>query len=361
MARATEIEFTPEVDALDDIALPRERSELFGHEEAEQELLNAYRSQRFHHAWLIGGPKGVGKATLAFRFARFALANPDRFGAQVMSARDLSVPMESHSARMVAAGSHADLLHLRRPWDEKGKRFKRDLPVDEVRRTVSFFGSTAAGGSWRICIVDAADDMNASAANALLKVLEEPPQNSCFLVLSHNPGRLLPTIRSRCRRLELRKLSDQQITRGLGAYNVQVPHDSAEVDALMAMADGSLRQAILTADGPALALSRDFFSMLRNPADIDMRTAHDFADRVAMRGADDNWACFLELVRNYISGQLRKDKTLHAGHLVRWADLWEKVGQTAALTDALNLDRKQAVLTFLFEIRDAFRQFPAQS
>ena len=350
MAKAPIIEEAPEFDEVDGLPLPREQSQLYGHQIAETELLDAYRSQRFHHAWILGGPKGIGKATLAFRFARFILEHPDRFSTPVMAANSLYVPPESHSARMVAAGSHADLLHLRRPWDLKTKRFKRDLPVDEVRKTTGFFGSTAAGGNWRICIVDSADDMNQSAANALLKILEEPPKQSLFILLSHNPGRLLPTIRSRCRKLTMRKLEEPMIEQALSEMGCS---PSGNTTALHTLADGSLRQAALAANGGALDIAQEFTALVEAVANLDMIRAYSFADKVSARGAEDAWSTFLELARTFLSNQLRKDASSRPDALVRWADLWEKVGRAASIADALNLDRKQVVLSFLIDLRNA--------
>ncbi|KZL17711.1 DNA polymerase III subunit tau [Pseudovibrio axinellae] len=350
MAKAPILEATPEFDEIDGLPLPREQTRLYGHEIAETELLDAYRSQRFHHAWILGGPKGIGKATLAFRFARFILEHPDRFSTHAMAANSLYVPPESHNAQMVAAGSHADILHLRRPWDLKTKRFKRDLPVDEVRKTTGFFGATAAGGNWRICIVDSADDMNQSAANALLKILEEPPKQSLFILLSHNPGRLLPTVRSRCRKLTMRKLDEPIIEQALTESHVGPPRN---LQALHTLADGSLRQAALAINGGALEIAQEFTRLVETAANVDMIRVHSFADKVAGRGAEDAWNTFLELARTFLSNQLRKDASTRPDALVRWADLWEKVGRAAATADALNLDRKQVVLSFLIDLRKA--------
>lgn len=351
MAKAPAMAPAPILDAIEGVPLPREHGHLFGHGEAEQELLSAYQSERMHHAWILGGPKGVGKATLAFRFARFVLENPQRNSPVVQTATSLSVPETSHTARMIAAGSHADLLHLKRPWDEKTKRFKRDLPVDEVRRTVSFFGSTSAGGTWRICIVDAADDMNASAANALLKVLEEPPERSLFLVLSHNPGRLLPTIRSRCRRLELRRLDDGQMSQTLGAFGFSPDEAGVYSPAVLSMADGCPRHAMLALGGEGREVADRFFGLMQSVPAIDMAEGHRFADLVAARGSDDAWYTFLDLARGFLSDRVRKDAQQGAGSLVRWAEVWEKVSDAAAAADALNLDRKQVVLNFLKDLR----------
>ncbi|MET0878015.1 MAG: DNA polymerase III subunit delta', partial [Tardiphaga sp.] len=197
MSKATE----PTVSA----PLPRETTALFGHRDAEQTLLNAYRGGRIPHAWLMSGAQGIGKATLAYRMARFVLAHPDPLSAKVQSAETLDIDAAHPVARQVASGAHGGLLTLERTLNEKGV-MPTFVSVNEVRKTVPFFGSTAAVDGWRVCIVDTVDEMNANAANALLKVLEEPPQRSLFLLVTHAPAKLLPTIQSRCRKLALRPL-----------------------------------------------------------------------------------------------------------------------------------------------------------
>src|SRR3954454_24536493 len=198
----------------DDSAIPhpRETTSFYGHAEAEQALLEAYRAGRMPHAWLIGGPRGIGKATLAYRMARFVFAHPEATAQSVQNAAQLALPPDHPVARRIAAQGHPDLLALERVADEKGK-VPMFIPVDMVRKTIRFFGSTPGGGGWRVCIVDSADEMNAAGANALLKILEEPPAKSLLLVVSHAPGRLLPTIRSRCRRLVLRALRPEGVCR----------------------------------------------------------------------------------------------------------------------------------------------------
>jgi len=351
MARTNEPADIPEVDALPGFPLPHERERLIGHRETEQALLDAYRSERLHHAWILGGPKGIGKATLAFRFARFVIANPDRFGAQVAAARDLGVPSDHPVARQIRGGGHPNILHLRRPWDDKGKRFKADLPVDEVRRTVSFFGTTASAKAWRLCIVDAADDMNASSANALLKVLEEPPQNCLFLVLSHAPGRLLPTIRSRCRRLDLAPLSSDEIGEGLSELapgNVPAGQDLRE---LAANADGSLRSAITLLSGDGLAIAKGVRQLAENAAQLDLAAVHALADLVAARGQSDNWESFQHIVQVWLHDRMRRDLSRGLGAAFSHVETWERMNQAISDADALNLDRKQVVLDFFFQLR----------
>ncbi|GGB44711.1 DNA polymerase III subunit delta' [Roseibium aquae] len=347
MARRSEPVDTPEVDALAGLALPREQEVLIGHEDPERKLLDAYRSQRLHHALLLGGPKGIGKATLAFRFARFMLAHPDRFGREVAAARDLSIPDDHRIARQVAGGGHPNLLHLRRPWDEKRKRFKSELPVDEVRRTVAFFGSTASAESWRVCIVDAADDMNSSSANALLKILEEPPERCLFLVLSHTPGRILPTIRSRCRRLDLAPLPEPDLAHGLETLAGDWISDPADLSDATRFAEGSLRSALLLLSGDGLTIARGLGPLIEAPSRPDPAALHGLADLVAARGQTDNWESFQHVTRRFLHDWLRATAR-HAPHDKRTMNaishLWDRFQKTVADTDALNLDRKQVVL-----------------
>src|SRR6201999_549273 len=189
---------------------PRETSVLFGHREAETALLAAYRNGRIPHAWLIGGAKGIGKATLAYRMARFVLAHRDPLAAEVQRAATLDVDPSHPVARQIAAGGHGGLLTLERSLNDKGV-MRTVITVDETRETISFFGSTAAVEGWRGGRVDTVDELNPNAATALLKVLEEPPQQSLFLLVSHAPARALPTILSRCRKLMLRPLATPEV------------------------------------------------------------------------------------------------------------------------------------------------------
>lgn len=356
MARAPAAAADPivEIDAIDGFPLPRQRLDLVGQGEAERALLDAYRSGRIHHAWILGGAKGIGKATLAFRFARFVLAHPDPRSAAVAAARDLALPADHPVVRRVAAGSHTDLLHLRRPWDDKNKRFKTDLPVDEIRRTVGFFGSTAGEGGWRIAIVDAADDLNANAANALLKILEEPPPRSLFLVVGHAPGRLLPTIRSRCRRLDLAPLAPHAIAECLAG--AEVPGDPATFAAAADLADGSLRRAAVLAANDGVGLWRSLEGLFARAPQIDLVAAHALADRVAARGADDALAILVDFMSE-IAGR-RARAALGEGRLgaaAAWAEAHDAVGRIVARSEGLNLDRKAAILAGIRALAEAAR------
>ena len=230
-ARQIEPQFT--------VVHPRETAVLFGHREAELALLNAYRGGRIPHAWLIGGAQGIGKATLAYRMARFVLAHRDAHAADVQRAETLWVDPSDPVARHVAAGAHGGLLTLERSLNDKGV-MRTVITVDETRETISFFGSTAAVGGWRVCIVDTVDELNPNAANALLKVLEEPPRQSLFLLVSHAPARVLPTIQSRCRKLALRPLATADVINATAqAANIAI--DDPALAEAAAAAEGSER------------------------------------------------------------------------------------------------------------------------
>jgi len=336
-------------DAIEGWPLPEEQTEWHGDPAVERLMVEAYRGGRMHHAWMIGGPRGIGKATLAYRFARFALTYPDP--ARAPDAETLAVPSDSPAAGKIAARSHPNILTLSRPWDEQGKRFKASLTIDEIRRTIPFFGSTAGEAGWRIAIVDSADDMNPNAANALLKILEEPPKRSLFLVVSHAPGRLLPTIRSRCRRLDLPSLAVPAIEEALRR------HSDADADIRRFAAEagqGSLRRAIGFLDEDAAAMGRAFSRVVARFPQFDGPLAHSLGDLVAQRGADEAFANFVDLVFAWLNRRARGlpepdgspiPESVAATPLATWAEVWEKLRQSSAEVEALNLDRKQFVLT----------------
>src|SRR5215471_17962453 len=234
-----------------DAPLPRETTVLFGHDQAEGEFLAAYRSGRVPHAWLIAGEPGIGKATLAYRLARFVLAHPDP--SRVPTANSLTLDPAHRTVRRIAVNAHPDLLALERTVGETG-RMRTVITVEQVRRLVTFFGSTAGEGGWRVCIVDSADELKyPEGSNALLKMLEEPPRRSLFLLVSHAPGRLLPTIRSRCRRLALRPLGQGDVARA-AAVALGVDKDDPAIATAAAAARGSVSRAMALAGGPMLAL-----------------------------------------------------------------------------------------------------------
>src|SRR5471030_1506213 len=255
---------------------PRETTALFGHHDAELALLSAYRSGRIPHAWLIGGAQGIGKATLAYRMARFVLAHRDPLTAELQHAETLWVDPSDPVARHVAAGAHGGLLTLERSLNDKGVK-RTVITVDETLETISFFGSTAAVEGWRVCIVDTVDELNANAANALLKILEEPPQQSLFLLVSHAPARVLPTILSRCRKLSLRPLATDDVVHAAAEAANIAADDPALAEAAIA-AEGSVARALTLLGGDAVKLYQRTAALLAALPRVDPRELHALGD-----------------------------------------------------------------------------------
>ena len=242
----------PEPDRLETAPHPREARQLFGHATAEAEFLDAFNGDRLHHAWMITGPKGIGKATLAWRLARFLLATPDDDGGMFAAPppETLDIPADHPVLRRMAALAEPRLFLLRRPWNDKTEKLSTQITIDETRKLKGFFQMSAADGGRRVVIIDAADDMNTAAANALLKALEEPPSRCFFLLITHQPARLLPTIRSRCRSLRLATLGADDLAWALD----QAGMETEDTAALHGLSQGSAGAAIRLAEagGPAL-------------------------------------------------------------------------------------------------------------
>jgi DNA polymerase III subunit delta' len=332
---------------------PRETTALFGHADAERTLLAAYRGGRMPHAWLIGGPPGVGKATLAYRVARFVLAHPDAAAQDVQAAQTLALDSTHPVARRIAAQAHPDILTLERTAGPTGT-IRSVITVDDVRRTVGFFGSTAGAGGWRICIVDSADDLQSpQGANALLKVLEEPPSRALFLLVSHAPGRLLATIRSRCRRLTLRALEGADVAQAAAQALERDPGDR-EVLKAAAAAQGSVARATTLLGGAALAIRDRMIELLGGLPQIDPQALHALGDTLG-RSDDTAFDTFVETIQDWLSAQLHVSGA-PAGRLARVAEVWEKLDRAARDVEVFNLDRKPMVFAVFGLLAEAVRR-----
>jgi DNA polymerase III subunit delta' len=334
---------------------PRETTVLFGHREAEMALLNAYRSGRIPHAWLIGGAQGIGKATLAYRMARFVLAHRNPGATDVQRAETLNVDPSDPVARHIAAGAHGGLLTLERTLNDKGV-LRTVITVDETRETIPFFGSTAAVEGWRVCIVDTVDELNPNAANALLKILEEPPRQSLFLLVSHAPARVLPTILSRCRKLMLRPLETDDVVRAAAKAANKRSDDPALVEAAEA-AEGSVARALTLLGGDALKLHQRTAALLATLPQVDPRELHALGD--ALGGSDRvALATFIDSIDRWVSERLRADganSNANLPRLARLAEVWEKINRTARDTADYNLERKPLVFSVFGLLAEATR------
>jgi DNA polymerase III subunit delta' len=356
---------------------PRENPFLIGHEAAEAQLLAAYRAGRLPHAIILGGPRGIGKATLAFRLARFLFAESRHSGGPSGEAGpgSLAVPPDHPVFKRVAAAGHADLLTVEREIDPRTKRLRGEIVVQDTRTIASFLRLTPAEGGWRIVIVDGADDMNRNAANALLKILEEPPRNALLMLVAHQAGRLLPTIRSRCRRLTLKPLSDADLAGLLQRY--QPDMSEAERAALAHLAEGSIGRALDLAVSGGLDLYRDLLKLIIRLPVLDGVALHALAERIAPAEAADSFRTLTELLTGWLGrmvslaaqgypptslsnailpGEAEAMHRLAARRsLDQWVEVWEKMNRLFAQADGLNLDRRQVLLNAIFALEAASR------
>lgn len=355
---------------------PRYTSNLLGQGEAEAGLLSAWRSGRMHHAWLLAGPAGIGKATLAHRFARYVLANPDPDNASAPG-KGLDLPDDHPVVRRIRALAFPDLVEIVAETSETAAgRARPVIKVDGVRAGLAALTTTSGAGGWRVVIVDAADDLNANAANALLKSLEEPPQRTLFLLVAHAPSRLLPTIRSRCRRLDLARLSDADIASIVTTGMDDPPTGDALAD-LMPLAAGSAGEALRLAGQGGLDLARELMALTARLPSLDTGRLHKLIARLTAPKADAEFRIFTDLLLAWLADEIRSAQTgtpgrfnrlvgagasarrgasgMAAADLARLAAVWENLARAHGETLGLNLDRKQFLLNAFFSLEDAFR------
>lgn len=353
----------PESDRFAPAPHPRDTQLLFGHEKAEAELLDAYRAGRLPQAWIIGGPQGVGKATLAWRMARFLAAHPDFAAPEVQQAKTLAVDPESPAARKISAMSFGDLALLRREWNEKTKKHATRITVDDVRRAIRIFEQAAGAGGWRMALIDSADDLNANSANALLKLIEEPPPRCLFLIVAHQPGRILPTIRSRCRRLMLQALPPLELAAAVRAALEASGEEVGEPEFQRACArgEGSAREVLRllsTADAAFDALVEQGLAQIPR---LNWKIAHRLADAVAGRERETEYEAFLNAVFAWLANALRRREGAAPQALAPYAVAWEALEREARDIQIFNLDKRAFVLTVFSQLAEAERAARAAS
>lgn len=332
---------------LDGAILPALNPHLFGHRQAAEFLARSWKSGKGHHAILLEGPEGIGKATLAFRFANHVLSHDD-----VAHAPDTLADPDPQSAisRQIASGASHNLLHLSRPVDEKTGRQKTAITVDEVRKAGHFLSQTPGGNGWRIIIIDPADDLNRNAANAILKILEEPPKKALFLVLSHAPGRLLPTIRSRCQPLRLSPLDNDALLATVQALGIRVPDERR--DQLLLAAKGSVARLLKLVNYGGADIVEAFDTVLSADGPAARKAMHKLADVLAQKDSDTLFGFFTEHAGEMLAERARSAAL--AGDIAladRHARLHSVIGEKINVAQAYNLDRKQTVISLLEDIR----------
>ena len=332
-----------EPDRIEGQAHPRETYELFGQDAALALAARAIRTGALPQAWLLSGSPGLGKATLAYRMARYLL----RYGATAGGPPDLFVAPNDIVSRQIAAQAHPGLLVLRRRENDKGK-LRKDLDVGEIRRSGAFFGLTAGAGGWRIAIIDSADEMNDNAANALLKILEEPPARALFILISHAPGRLLSTIRSRTQRLDLKPLHEKVLTEALQRL---LPETTAKDRvALARLSEGSLGLALRLSGEDGLKLARDADLLLNADGELDFPGILKLSDRVGR--STDGLMHFGEFLIQALSRRIR-GRALEGHGGERGVELWEQINSLFTRATGLNLEPRQTVLASAAKITAA--------
>ena len=359
----------PEPDRIQGAPHPRMTARLIGQSAAEASFLAAYNTSRLHHGWLVTGPRGVGKATLVWRIAKFLLATPENDGGMFAAPPpdSLDIPDRHPIAHRLRALSESRLFLLRRPFDDKGERLRADITVDEMRKMKSYFTMSAADGGHRVAIIDAVDDMTVSAANALLKLLEEPPAKVTLFLISHQPARLLPTIRSRCRELRLMPLSPADLSDALTQAGGDVaPEDRA---ALAELAGGSVGEAFQMTNLDGLKLYGALIRLFSTLPRLDRHIALTLAEAGARKGAEAQFDLIVTLIDLFLA-RLARAGTLHqlppeaargeAALIERlspnpqsarvWADLAQTLGNRARRGRSVNLDPAALLMDMVLKI-----------
>lgn len=342
----------PESDRFGEAPHPRRTYELFGHSEAEQLLLNAYRSQRLPQSIILGGPEGIGKATLAWRFARFLVAHPDPGSSEVAAAHDLAVSPDNPASHRIEAMSDADVIVLRREWNPQNKRLRTEIRVDDVRTVIHRFHQSSGSPGWRTAIIDCVEDLNASSANALLKLVEEPPPRSLFLFVANRPARVLATIRSRSRMVHMSYLSTADTiaaARALGGTWSMC--GDAELERAATRGGGSVRETLSVLESDTGVLD-DFDAVISQLPHIDWNAAHALAEGLSSRTRTEDFETVMTAVYDWLSQQVdaRSKDPQQLASLAHLAELWEKIATSARQMEALNLDRRPFLLTMFSDL-----------
>ena len=367
-------------DQIEGYPHPKVTKNLFGHQSAEHEFINCFKSGKLHHGWLITGSKGIGKATFAWRVAKFLLSQPSaniEKNRLLDNSKNINTEIDDAAINVITARILAEseprLAVIRKSYDEKRKTFRSSIRVDEIRRLKSFFSLSVTDGGYRVAIIDCADDLNINAANALLKTLEEPPKNTVFLLISHNSQSLLPTIKSRCRELRLTSLADSDLINALKQLNLEIPEHDSEIYSLLG--SGSVGNSIRLLEHDGASLYRTLLSFLNQLPNLNNFELEKFITTFLGNKNKSRLELFIELLNmaiariskagimgNSYSHQLLKDeieifeKLCPTPNIARkWAELAQKQSEKLKHGLAVNLDPGSLILDTFFQIEDCAR------
>ncbi|NNE58728.1 MAG: DNA polymerase III subunit delta' [Hellea sp.] len=350
----TETKDIPEADRATGCPHPRETYDLIGHQQAEEKFINSFNSGHLHHAWLISGAPGTGKATLAYRMIRRLL------GGQSLLSTSLDIPRDDPVSQRVESLGHGDFFLLRRSYDFKTKKLRSEIPVAETRELSEFFRRKASEDGWRVCLVDTMDEMNRNAENAILKTLEEPPDRAIIILLANNPGRLLPTIRSRCMHVQLRPVPEVELLPWLKSRHSDISENI--LNAAVKLSRGGPGKAVSlvqNSDKVLTPLTRYIASLASSDAVFDQKVAASLAPI----GARTERTLFWEALQDILQYQARfattgqwdgAFKPLPIEKLPQvWERLWQKACHLQNREAALNMDKKSVMIEMLSSIRSA--------
>ena len=341
-------------DQIEGVPTPSSGHPLVGHQRVASSLLGQFVSGHMHHGILLTGPKGIGKSTLALRLTAYFLQyRSENIVPQELLKNPISDPVQAK----ISAGAHPNLWHLTRAWDPRNKRFKTQIAMDDIRNMIHFFNASRGEEGWRIAIIDSLDEMNRNGANAILKLLEEPPERTVFFVLAHSPGAVLPTIRSRCQYVPLKPLNADELNDALDAFGVLSNLGEQDKADLFNLSQGSVRRAPILIHSDGLEIHRRFVQIISSLPNLDWQATTSLVDEVCQRGKDEAHQLLLDFAETAISQRATnaKDATVSITLLARWAELWEKTRESIRLSDSYNLDRKQLLLNLFDDMASAAR------
>lgn len=348
----------PDENATENL-IPRNNPYVLGHEAAEQLFLQAWKNNALHNSWLISGIEGIGKATLAYKFARFILAADDK---KRESYSNLDISPAHQVFKLVANNSHPDLKIIERDYTDtdrkkvlkaikdgeqlsaeelSGLKKSAYIRIDDVRTINEFLSKHASNDGWRVVIIDSIDEMNTASANAVLKILEEPPARTLMLLISHNPNQLLPTIKSRCTKLELKPLSDAHIASLLRRYRPE--QSETEIKQVTAIASSSIGKALSYVDNNAAQRYQDLCKILTAGSKFSVASVLSFAEEAAAN--EENYTLSKELILKFLSENITK-----TGNVLAYADSWDYAVKSFSEVDRLNMDKKQVLINIVNNI-----------